>query len=95
MTPNATKTTIQPICKKNTKHKPLLVDWIERLPLIEGKHKSQPVQRPNNIRYPKPYRKDDYFLKLNWKKRARLTRSRCYKQDWLNHLKLVHRIMKR
>ncbi|CAB4010642.1 Hypothetical predicted protein [Paramuricea clavata] len=51
MTANAIKTPIQPM-SKNTKHKCLPVDWMERLPLIEGKPKSQPVQRPNNISCP-------------------------------------------
>jgi hypothetical protein len=37
---------------------------------------------------------DDHFGGLNWKKRSRLTRNRCHKQDWLNHLKLVQRMMK-
>ena len=94
MTSNAIKTPIQPM-SKNTEHKYLPADWMERLPLIEGKPKSQPVQRPNNISCPESYKNDNYFLKVNWKKRTRLTRSRCHKQDWINHLKLVHRTMKR
>ncbi|CAB3977333.1 Hypothetical predicted protein [Paramuricea clavata] len=51
MTANAIKTPIQPM-SKNTKHKCLPVDWMERLPLIEGKPKLQPVQWPNNISCP-------------------------------------------
>ena len=95
MTSNAIKPPIQPM-SKNTEHdKCLPVDWMERLPLIEGKPKSQPVKRPNNISCPESYKNDNYFLKVNWKKRTRLTRSRCHKQDWINHLKLVHRTMKR
>ncbi|CAB4034930.1 Hypothetical predicted protein, partial [Paramuricea clavata] len=94
MTANAINTPKQPM-SKNTKHKCFPVDWMERLPLIEGKPKLQPVQRPNNISCPESYKNDNYFLKLNWKKRTRLTGSRCHKQDWINHLKLVHRTMKR
>ena len=67
MTSNAIKTPIQPM-SKNTKHKCLPVDWMERLPLIEGKPKSQPVPRLNNISCPESYKNDNYFLKVNWKK---------------------------
>jgi hypothetical protein len=50
---------------------------------------------PNNISCSESYKNDNYFLKVNWKKRTRLIPSRCHKQDWINHLKLVHRTMKR
>jgi hypothetical protein len=62
MTSNAIKTPIQPM-SKNTEHKCLQVDWMEKLPLIEGKPKSQPVQRPNNISCPESYKNDNFFLR--------------------------------
>ena len=98
---------------KNTKKNSPPVDWLGKLPLIEGKRKPQSVKCSNNNKRVKsqnensestsythqkhvaPDDTDDYFFGLNWKKRSRLTRNLCHKQDWLNHLKLVRRMMKR
>ena len=97
---------------KNTRKNSFPVDWLRKLPLIDGKHKLQSVKSLNNKlvngqnenfestsythqkQYVVPDEIDDLFLGLNWKKRSRLTRNHCHKQDWLNHLKLVQRMMK-
>ena len=76
---------------KNTKKNFFPLDWLEKLPLIERKYKPPLVKSLNNDASGEI---DDHFLERNWKKRSRLTRNLCPKQDWLNHLTLVRSMMK-
>ena len=77
------------------KHKPSSVKSLNNdKPARSQKENFESTSHTHMIQNFAPDEIDDHFLELNWKKRSRLTRNLCRKQDWLNHLKLVRYMMK-